>query len=53
VAAPESALRNQLQILRARNDSAMTEIETATLRGHIQVFEGSDRLGRGPASDRR
>jgi hypothetical protein len=41
VAAPESALRKQLRILRARNDSAMSEIETATLRGHIKFLKAA------------
>lgn len=36
----------QLQTLRARNDSgAMSEIETATLRGHIRFCKAAIRLG--------
>jgi hypothetical protein len=43
------------KILRARNDSALTEIETATLRGHIQFFKAAIALGddRPQTGDRR
>lgn len=35
----------ELEILRARNDSAMTDIQTATLRGQIKFCKAVVRLG--------
>lgn len=34
-----------LQTLRTRNDRAMTELETATLRGHIHFLKAAIALG--------
>ena len=36
---------NELHRLRARNDSTLSELETAALRGHIKFLKAAIRLG--------
>jgi hypothetical protein len=44
-------LESRLALLRAKNDGALTEYETATLRGQIKCLKGLIALGDNPPID--
>ena len=47
----KARLEERLRHLRARNDSALTETQTATLRGHIQAMKWIIALGDEPPTE--